>query len=306
MASSNDFVYGLVREVTPGVTPATPAFQILECLAGSDLSVEAKVVTSDTMKANRALAAATLMNKATGNGLKMHAHRDATVEMLIEGILGNTFSSNVAKGGSNDYSFTIEKRVPEKKSGVTVDGFHRYTGQYVTKWGITVDAGSNAEFTFDFVGMNKSEGNAIITGATYVTPTMGQYYNGATLGAISIAGVTGDYQSLDFSVEQPRETRFALNKLNAAGVNASAQPRSVKLMVKVYREDIAIDALAGTVVPVSLTFGNGTGNVLTIACPKMLVSVPADEVSGSSAVVALTLTAINDSTLGSDISVTRG
>lgn len=304
MASPNDTLYYVVRETVPGTTTVTPAFKNFEYISGTDLTFDGKTVTSDSMKANRAMAGAALMNTVGGGGLKCHGRRDTTAEMFIESAIGGVFTGNTATAGSADISHTIEKQYIEKATGAPVKIYDRWTGAFTSKWGITVDPSSNVEQTFDFVSMNKTSNTTAIASSTYADAVQGVTLTGNDVGTITLGGLTGViYTSLDFSCEQAREGIWGLGSAAAVGVGVSASPRVVKATVKVLRNTVNVAALAGTYVPFSVALGKAANSTLTVACSKMLCSIPQDEISGGSAIVALELTAVDGGT--GDLTVTR-
>jgi hypothetical protein len=301
MASSNDNIYGIAREATPGVTNATPVFQYLDYISGNDLTYGGSMVTSDAMLRNRELAGAALVNLVGGGSLKAHGRRDTTSEMLIEGAIGGAFASNVAKVGATDFAHTIEKRMLLDAG----EAFHQFNGVYVTKWTRSVKAGGNVEDTFDFLIKGRSQRTTKISGATYVPATQGKALTAVDVGQINIGGLTGLYTSLDFSVEQPREAIFVLGSNSAGQINASGSPRKIMTTVKMLRSSIAVDALAGTTGPVSFTLGNGTGNQMTHTMTNCIVNIPTDEIESSALVVSIELMAINDPVVGAGLTLTR-
>ncbi len=303
MANPADTTYAIVRETVEGTTPATPAFRNLDYIPGNEFKLDSKLLTSDVLKQNRAMAGLGKLNVAPSGDLKTHFRRDTSLDLLLESALSGTFTSNVLKGGNTDTFHTIEKKMFE---GATAD-YTRYTGMIVNKFGLTVDASSNAEATFGFLGMGRSNAAAIVTGATYAAATQGTLLDGADVGTISIAGLTGTFLSLDLSVETNRESKWALGNAGSVGTGTSGF-RSVKLTVKMYRGSTAVYTAAQSDAPlaVSFTLGSGTGNVYTIALPAAVYSAQAnDESSGSNAFVNLEFMASFDATANTDISITR-
>jgi hypothetical protein len=302
MANPADTTYSIIRETVEGTTPATPAFRNLDYIPGNEFKLDSKLLTSDVLKQNRAMAGLAKVNTAPLGDFKTHFRRDTALDLLLESALSGTFSSNVLKGGTTDTFHTIEKKMIEVRPGL-----HRFTGMIVDKFGLTVDASSNAEATFGFRGMGRSNATAIITGATYAAASQGALLDGTDVGTISIAGLTGTFLSLDLSVESNRESKWALGNAGSVGTGTSGF-RTVKLTVKMYRSGLAAYTAAASDAPVAVSFtlGAGAGNAYTVAIPAAIYSAHAnDETSGSNAFVTLEFMGSFDATSGTDISITK-
>lgn len=302
MANPSDTTYSIVREVVFGTTPATPAFKSFDYIPGSDLSYDMKSLNSDVLKQNRAAAGYRKVGGNVSGSLKSQLRRDTNIDMLIESIVGGAFTTNVAKGGNTDFSHTIEKKMVDSGNSM----YWRYTGVQVSKLGITASSDSNAEVSFDFVGMGSPlPTSAIITGATYTAPTQGTLLTGLDFGTITVAGLTAVFSSLDFSIDQTREAQPALGSAYAVGVGASGN-RAVKLTLKLYRKDISPETLFYGDTPVAVSFSIGTGaNGYKIDLPVCVAATPKNEVSGSSALVSIDLMAQYDPVSGTDVMFTR-
>jgi hypothetical protein len=205
MSNPADTKYALVREVVEGTTVATPAFTFLDYIPGADFKLDTKSLSSDVMRQNRSMAGFRRTNRSASGSLKTHFRRDTAIDMLLESGMSGTWSGNVLKAGTTDCTHTIEKIMYEKG----VPDYTRALGMMVRSFNLTVDASSNAEITFDMIGMNKTVSTSMITGATYTDPTQGQELIGDDVGVISIAGLNGlVYNSIELSVEHTREAKM--------------------------------------------------------------------------------------------------
>ena len=301
MANLSDTTYSVVRETVEGTTPATPAMRNFDYIPGSDLMLDAKLLSSDVLKQNRSMAGLGKINFLPGGALKTHFRRDTVIDLFLESALSGTFTANVLKAGSIDSTHTIEKRMVQAGSPL----LFRYTGMQVTKFGLTVDASSNAESTFDFIGVNRTTTTIPITGATVGTVTQGALLDGTDVGNITIAGLTGVFQSLDLSVSHDRTARFVLGSPNSAGTSTKGF-RTVKLTAKLYRDSLNPETVFIPDVPVAVSFvlGSGANNIYTFALPSVVGSVPKDE-GGNDSMVTVEMTAQFDATAATDISITK-
>lgn len=300
MASPNDTTYAILRETVPGVTGTAPAFKPLEAVSDT-LTFDGKLINSNIMRANRANVASALVTQSGSGEIKTEARRDTTVDLLLESALGGVFVSKVAKGGMLDHAYTIEKKMVENGSPL----YFRWAGSYITKFMFSVSPENFGEFTFGVTNMKRTEATAAIGSSTYTPfPTQGPLLSGNDIGTISIGGVTAIYTSLELSVDIAREPVFGLGSSSAVAVNVSPTPRLVKLTATLLRQNISIDAIKGTIVPVSITAGSGTGNGYVFAMPTMMASVPNDQVSGSAGTVKVDFLAV-DSGANSDMMITQ-
>lgn len=299
MASTIDTTFSFVRETVPGVVPATPAFQTMDVNSGGDFTFGGDIVTSDLMRKNRMNAAAVLLNQSASGSLTTHARREAIIDGHIEAAIGGAFSGSTAKAGNTDFYYTVEKRMLEKGTPM----FFRYSSVKVSGMTVSVEKGSNAEMTFDYVGAGRATASSIVTGATYPAQTLGTPLSAKDVGSISIGGLTAKYTSLELSVENAHEPVFVLSNPSAVDVNVTPAPRMIKTTLKALRQSLAVDALAGTTVDVIIPIG-GVGTGYSFAF-KGVVSVPQDEVDGSSAIVSLEITAVEDTVAGTDLTVTK-
>lgn len=301
MANLSDTTYSVVRETVEGTTPATPALSNFDYIPGSDLTLDAKLLSSDVLKANRAMAGLGKVNFVGGGSLKTHFRRDTVIDMFLESALSGTFATNVLKAGKTDSTHTIEKKMIQAGSPL----YFRYTGMQVSKFGLTVDASSNAEATFDFIGVDRTTSTSAIVGATVGAVTQGALLDGSDVGTMTIAGLTGVFQSLELSVSHDRTPRFVLGSPKSVGTSTKGF-RTVKLTVKLYRDSLNPETvfIPDTPVAVSFALGSGTGNVYTFALPAVVGSVPKDE-GGNDAMVTVEMTAQYDNTAQTDISITK-
>jgi hypothetical protein len=302
MANPADNTYAIIREAVEGTTPATPAFKYLDYIPGNEFALDSKMLNSDVLKQNRAMAGVRKTSYSASGSIKTQFRRDASYDMLLESAFSGTFATNVLKASNVDSFHTIEKRMLEGATPL----FWRYNGMQVTKFGLTVDAESNAEANFDFIGAGRTTGTAIVTGATYAAPAQGVELDGTDVGTMTIAGLTGvRYMSLDLSVEHTREAKFAMGSPNAFGTGTSGF-RTVKLTVKLFRADLSPETVFLGDTPVAVSFSLGTGvNGYKFDLPAVVGSIPKDEVSGSKALVSVEMTATFDATTATDIMLTK-
>jgi hypothetical protein len=302
MSNPSDNIFAIVKELVEGTTPATPAFKYLDIIQGNELKLDSKLLSSAVLKQNRGMAGLAKVATSITGSLKTEFRRDEAYDMLLESALSGTFSGNVLKGSTTDSTYTIEKRMSE----LGVLDYQRFVGMTASKFGLTVDATSFVETTFDMIGMGRSNGSAIVTGATYTAPTQGVLLDGTDVGTITIAGLNTIYLSLELSVEHNREAKFALGNIGSTGTGTSG-PRTIKLTMKGYRKGLTAYSASASDAPQAISFSIGTAaNGYRFDLPAAVYSAHAnDETNGSNAFVNLEWMCQLDPTAGTDIIITK-
>jgi hypothetical protein len=174
----------IVAEVTQGTTPATPAFKLLRDIRVS--GSPSRGATRTPERRSDRTAAAFYKNLATyGKSIEMPFVRDAASDILLESLLGSTFSTNVLKNGSTKSFFTIE----EKYEGGATDPYRRLTGCMVDQLTLSLRNGEPGSMSFGLQAMGESTATAAIAGSTYAAPTPG--YDPVTPADITATGVFG-------------------------------------------------------------------------------------------------------------------
>lgn len=299
----SDISWALIKEVTPNTTPASPAFLKIDHIEG-DLQYNADFIESQVVKANRASAGGRKVGFKDEGSLKVHLHRDAAIDALLESALSGTFTSNTLKAGSTDTSLTIEKKLLASDASAL---YRRYTGCQVSKFALSCEASGNAEVTFDILGMAASTGTAILTSATYANASTTTKLTGLDIGTFTIAGLSSpEVRKVELSVEQNREAHDKFGSASARAIGTSGNHK-VRLSVEFYRADWSPETLfanSDTAVAVSFSIGTLT-NGYTFTLPAAVPMMPQMASDGSKELVKLEFAGSYDGTALTDISVTR-
>lgn len=298
----SDNTYAIVVEATAGTTPATPAWQTVAHIPGTMPELTAENITSPTLAANRASAGSRKTGYSVTGGLAVHFRRNTAIETLLESALSGAWSTNVLKAGSTDKNFTIQKSM---KNGAGTTDYVRFTGCQVSSFNLKCDASGIAEATFDVIGMGRDSSNAAVSGATYPAGTNATPLVGLDVDNVTIAGVTGTFNSLDLTIEHSREAQDQFGSASARGIGTSGF-RNVTLVLTMYRDAIdQEDALLGDT-PVAVSFDIGTGTSgYTITLPAAYCDLPKDVEDNSKNLIQMTFQASYDATALTDVSITR-
>lgn len=157
--SGVDHQVGYIKEVTRGVTPATPAFQLLP-YTGTTLKLTKEAIESERLGVP--------VRFGTRHGNR-NVSGDVSAELvygafdaLLASAVGGAWAANVLKSGvfRDSYSFV-------RKYGTI--GVTLYTGVEVNTMALSVGQNTNAGLTFGLVGVDQAAGHTAPVGTTYVT-----------------------------------------------------------------------------------------------------------------------------------------
>jgi hypothetical protein len=173
MASSADLLrLAIVREATPGITPATPAFQLLRAVSES-LSFSPETQLSNELNPARQISDVIVSGGQSGGDISFEMSSNPGFEMLLEAALGRLWASDVLSVGELLLTHSVEKRFT--LNATAVDPLQRYEyGRMqrglVDSMSLNFTPGGPATGSATLVGGAFSRGVVDLTGATYITP----------------------------------------------------------------------------------------------------------------------------------------
>lgn len=156
--SGVDHQVGYIKEVTRGVTPATPAFQLLP-YTGTTLKLTKEAIESERLGVP--------VRFGTRHGNR-NVSGDVSAELvygafddLLASAVGGAWTANVLKSGvlRDSYSFV-------RKYGTI--GVNVYTGVEVNTMALSVGQNGNVGLTFGMVGVDQATSHTAPAGTTYV------------------------------------------------------------------------------------------------------------------------------------------
>jgi hypothetical protein len=167
VALSDTARIAIIREVTRGVTPATPAFEILR-INSESIVWEAESVPDPELNPDRTLRDVIGTGGAVRGSLETNLAFNATFDDLFEAIFGAAWVSDVLDPGTTLLTFTIEKRLLNEDGSYS---YHRFTGVTFSSVRISSQPDAPVTCTWTVRGGQYSVDTAIIAGATYVDPS---------------------------------------------------------------------------------------------------------------------------------------
>lgn len=269
-SSSRELRSAYVAEVTPGTTPATPAFKTLAVPAM--VMATPKTVTSKTLQAGGAVqgqAVAGIEVSGSMAGPLIYGSYDDILETLLQG----AWATNVLKNAKLQKTVTVENAIPAGVGGTNT--MMRFRGVQALAGTITAAANEEVGFSFDLRGMGSDAATTTaITGATYTDPTgLIPLASGVDVGTIAFDGYTLDCMSrveVSFAHEG-REDQYKLGTNDLCGITRGALIPTITARVFVEDDFLAIyNAVRANHATFSVTIplGSVSGSKYTMLFPK--------------------------------------
>ena len=170
MAVSADLLrLGIVREATPGVIPANPAFQLLRVTSES-LAFQPETQLSNELNPDRQLTDVITSGGQSGGDLSFEVSSNPGFEMLLEGALGNTWSGDILSVGNLLMTHAIEKRFtfdPADPDPLRQYEYNRVVRALVDSMTLTFTTGGPATGSATILGGAYTRDASALAGATY-------------------------------------------------------------------------------------------------------------------------------------------
>lgn len=189
--SADTLRLALVREATPGVTPAPPGFQLLRATSES-LAYTPQTQLSNELNPARQVTDVIVTGGQSGGDIAFELSSNPGFEMLLEGCLANLWTNDALTVGARLFTHTIEKRWTLDADDP--DPLLQYEHQHVNR--AVVDA-----MALTFPTQGPSTGTATIIGGAYTRrddPLAGATY--ASAGTLPVI-VGANISPIEFSIE---------------------------------------------------------------------------------------------------------
>lgn len=160
---------GIVREATPGVLPVNPAFQLLRVTSES-LAYQPQTQQSNELNPARQVVDVIVTGGQSGGDIPFEVSSNPGFEMLLEGVMCNTWAGNVLTVGGLLLTHGIEKRFTLDETAVDVTtryDFHRLARSIVDSMTLTFTPGGPGTGTATILGGAYVRDNSEVAGATY-------------------------------------------------------------------------------------------------------------------------------------------
>ena len=296
--------WAYIPEVTPGTTPATPAFNIIRPRAGSTLKINRPRNESTELQPNRRLGSTFAGIGGASGALQTLLFHEAFQHDLLQTALCGTWSSDVLVDGITPNYLSFERKFVSGSGGI----YQRSEGTLIDKFAMSVIPSQEVTVNYALVGLAGVSDSAIITGATYVAPAAGESADYTDITPVSIFGLTGySLCRIDLNINNNLAGQEKLGSKDLAGIRLGKD--RITGTIEMYLQDAAYlaAAIANTTAALSFTIGPAktSGAQYTFTIPKAeIIDHNADDTTGDG-IIQFMFTAKNDTGSGSAISVTR-
>lgn len=263
-----------VAEAAHGITPATPAFQNLRFKTES-LNRTYEHKTSDEIRPDRNVTDQVLVGEMASGSISAEPSYGSYDE-FFEGLMQNSFASNVLKNGVEQKSFTIEKTLGV---GSGSEAFHRFVGCQVGSMSFDLSSKEIGDLSFELMGLGGAQDDTIITGATYAAANTKPVLN--TSSHVSGLSLSGDgvseglhLKSLNMSITNNLREQAEVGSRELAGIGSGRFELSGSTVIY-FENNEAIDTVeAETSLALAFTIGAAANEKYTFLIPKLKLTNP--------------------------------
>lgn len=302
---------GYIKEVSPGVTPATPAYSLLPFttfnLTGTRDSFSDPSIISD--RQNHFFAYGNIHTAGDMDSIAL-AQIATTGNMLQdpfwESVMRASWTANVLKIGITPTTFTFESI--NQDVGLAQPIYSRYTGVEVSQVALTVNMNSVSTAKWSLMGLGYNMSTTGIAGTTYLPiPSTSQPLIHGNVGSIFKEGGSSSaiMTSITLNVANTMDANFALGDYTAK--NLTAGKIKITGTITAYFQDLTLlnKFLNGTSTSVEFKISDGT-RALNFNMPRVFYSGAAKTVPNDKALtLTLPFEAIYDETNSSSLIITR-
>ena len=166
--SADETLLGVIKEVTPGVTPATPAFDTMR-ISSEGVNLETQVIEATGLSSARGVSDAIVTGAKVAGTISGELYANTVYEDFMASVLGglDTWPLSKILPDWNKYTYTIERAATAW--GTTY--YQRYAGCTISAMTISATAGEVAKISFDVVGGAQTESATTDGTYTAASPT---------------------------------------------------------------------------------------------------------------------------------------
>lgn len=305
--ASRNARFAVIPEVTPGVTPATPAWQVFRS-TGEGIEVMRALTFTSELNGRRGKSAYGINKKSAGASIPFKLTY-GTLDAVLESALRNTWSTNILTDSTLQKSFSLETTF----EGGASDIYKRAWGAEVDTLTLQLRAGEDTTGTVSFMALDGDYAQAIVTGATYVAPNTNPILNFGDFSNLTMAGLTvGCVSSLDISIKNNLAEVMCLGSLAPTDLDGSGTLEITGSMaIALTSDEYDILRFGTDATPTSLSFevGRTAGSKYRIELPNIVLrdtNPKAEDADGGTVLITPTFEAMQASTLSNAvIRVTR-
>jgi hypothetical protein len=304
MASSDLMVLRYVKEVTKGVTPATPA---LSQIRFTGESINYNITNTKTAEINPERVETDLVQTegSVGGGFNFELSY-GTFDDFMESVFCGAWTTNVLKNGTSQEWFSLQKQFPDVPS----NNFHTFAGTTFEGMNLKMELGKIVTGDFQIMGMGLSIASAQIAGATFPAVSTTTPMNAvANVQNLTISGVpySGCISSLDLSIKNNLREIRCIGSMNPVDHKMGTLEVTGSMNFYFNEGSNYQNFLDGTEFPVAFDLQDDAGNKYSFLIPRIKWE-SGQVVAGSKnsdVMFNAKWRALKDSTTGVVIQVTR-
>lgn len=303
MADSNRAALAYVEETTWGTTPSS-ALQTLR-ITGESLADQEGTTESAEVLSDRQLADVIRTGRWSQGDINGELSAD-TLDTLLEGVLGDAWSSGVLENGATKHSYTFEKLF--NVDGSPSQHFLTFPGCRLDTLGLTFGQESVITYTLGVMGKAGVSNAATAGSGAYTAAGTTEPLSTADITAITEASTDpGNVTELSLNLTNNLRRQMALGDTDPVGFGYGGFRASGSLSL--YFEDRGLydKYVAETKTELEFTVTDSASNSYTFTVPATRWGTPEINIEGVNGdiVAAFPWTAVKDTVTGSTISITR-
>jgi len=300
IATTNRVALSYIAEVTPGVTPATPAFTGIG-FTGEGLNSALTFTNSNEIRSDREVADAILTDKSAAGNIDFELTHTA-YDWVLEAAMMDVFTTGTLVNGVTGQSYTFIKQFQD------VSVVQLFTGMRCKTLAFTMATGAIVTASSSWVGLGSSTSSVVPTGATFTAPTLaGGVMNTVTdVSAITIDGVgVTAVNNLALTIENNLREQKAVGILGSIGIGDGQL--AVSGQIDLYFQNLTEynKFVGATSFALSFTMGTGAGNQYIFTIPNNKYSSSTIVAGGNNQDVIATMafTSLHDAVSGNTIQI---
>lgn len=302
MADGSRHSLYMIAETVYGTTPATPSLGKIRH-RGTTLGTAMDPLESEEIRSDRQLVDFRLGQRKVGGKISGEVAADAQLDLMLEALLGGTWTANVLKAGTTRRSFAVLRRFEDMPG--TEKAFQLFNGLEFDSMDLKCGAGQIAKLDFDTIALKQTVSltgpASAVYGSSTTTPVMDAFTGAVTEGGSANGVIT----EIAFKLTNALERRFVVGSEDTLrpGIGRSI----VEGTVSAYFETSAMYDKFLTKAETSLTFAlSAASKSYTFNLPKIKYTTGEINVqSEGSIIVPFAFKAIYDSTAATNLHITR-
>jgi hypothetical protein len=303
MADSNRADFAFVEEVTWGTTPAS-ALQTLR-ITGESLADQEETAESAEILSDRNLGGVIRLGRFSQGDLNFELSA-GTLDTLLQGVLCDTWASNVLENGTTKRSFTFEKKIAV--DGSPAAHYFAFKGCRLDTLALTLARGAVITGTIGIIG-KAGVGGAVTAGSgAYSAAGVTEPLSAVDLTTLTEASVSpGSVVEVTLNLTNNLRRQMALGSADPIGYGYGGFRASGALALYFANRTLYDKYVAETQTELEFAIEDAASKSYTFTVPKARWGTPEIVIAGvnDDILARFPWTAVKDATTGSSISITR-